>query len=795
MYLRHLAGVLAISLFIGSCATYNQLKPKALLVNSEGGYIELKKDAKDFVLKKDKKYFISFPAPTQDNFYLVLSLSDKQKFGSFFTNSLLKKKSPGAKISDETPYPDTVSVYPLSKSATMGYWIIDRVPQEMALNIKYRYTPQWRYKFETQYKRFEQTLASNRVNRSCYDGLGKSHHMENVNFPLAMDTVGRHLAELDKVHKELLAIESIFPASILNSSDVAYQNYLKLRKELDSEIEFQTVYRLVLDFYYKESQTRGNALDLLAKIDDFIVFFEQKNRLTANALKECQSVVSTRFAELPAAYEQRLNTKDDAAPFDPDFYKISQVNKVKTLFEKAGLTPSAELLLAIKYVTDFDAKSRACSAIRDSLASISAAAKACPPMPNDDFFRSIVTRMSAVQAMGPTPMDAQYGKYANLACTAALNKLVNSLRDEFGNAFAKYKQAEISVPVLNGLKAQRDFSGMIVMLKQNAQLFFLSDKYREVDRLSIVKQGEDVLGSLNTGLWGQAEAELFRLNRDVNFLELSAVASLKDETVRDLEDSLYSRVERITRSKVNAFLEEKIIVLDSVDALYNDSVFFPAYDIKFSSGSKANLIERKNQLVADLATMKTNEFPAKAVKLLFDQFIKNPDDNGVLKARAMVVHGTHYLGNDKEIKQRIAECDPNLPKWIVKAKEYRRVFALPITDKRTGKNRYKVRLNVNIPTEAVFPVYDVNIKLPKEVAQNAATEQWYDEISMNKKPLKNEGRFSIIAPSATNDWECQITPVQMNKDGSNILDITFTTNGFKVIPVSVMVQKPIIKKN
>jgi hypothetical protein len=61
--------------------------------------------------------------------------------------------------------------------------------------------------------------------------------------------------------------------------------------------------------------------------------------------------------------------------------------------------------------------------------------------------------------------------------------------------------------------------------------------------------------------------------------------------------------------------------------------------------------------------------------------------------------------------------------------------------------------------------------------------------------LKNEGRFSITAPSAANDYECQVTPVQMNKDGNNILEVVFTANGFKVIPVSIMVQKPIIKKN
>jgi hypothetical protein len=95
----------------------------------------------------------------------------------------------------------------------------------------------------------------------------------------------------------------------------------------------------------------------------------------------------------------------------------------------------------------------------------------------------------------------------------------------------------------------------------------------------------------------------------------------------------------------------------------------------------------------------------------------------------------------------------------------------------------------------MFPVYDVNIKLPKEIARNAAETQWYDAISVNKSLVKNEGRFSISAPTSANDYECQITPVQMNKDKGNILEVTFTTSAFKVFPVSVMVQAPIIKKN
>jgi len=123
------------------------------------------------------------------------------------------------------------------------------------------------------------------------------------------------------------------------------------------------------------------------------------------------------------------------------------------------------------------------------------------------------------------------------------------------------------------------------------------------------------------------------------------------------------------------------------------------------------------------------------------------------------------------------------------------VFALPTNTAQSPDNEYVFRLNVRIPSEAKFPVYDINIKLPKEVAQDAATDQWYKSIALNKEPIKNEGRFTITAPSASNDYECQVTPVRMQKDQDNVLEIRFNNPKFKAYEVSVMAQKPIIKKN
>jgi hypothetical protein len=376
---------------------------------------------------------------------------------------------------------------------------------------------------------------------------------------------------------------------------------------------------------------------------------------------------------------------------------------------------------------------------------------------------------------------------------------MNSEIIQFGAGVVKLandcRAAEDLVVSLNAMKAQRDYPGMLGLLLKNPNLAFLLEKYKPLDRLSVDEQGSGIRGALSSQAWGTAEAGLFRLHQDKNFLNPAGIKAHKDKTVENLEDTLYTRIDLATRNRVGKFLEEKVHTLENVDSLYTDSVFLPVYDVKFYSGTRGELLKRKTDLIDHLAKMKENEFPARAVKLLYDEFTRAPHDSGVYKAKAIVAHGTHYKGDDKDIKVRLSECDPLTPKWIVKPKEYRRLFGLPITDNLKGRNKYLVRINVDIPTDAQFPVYDVNIKLPKDLSGNAAEKQWYDQITLNKKELKNEGRFTISSPTAANDFECQITPVQMSKDKKNILEIAFSWPSYRVFVLSLMVQKPIIKKN
>jgi len=786
--------LLTAALILVNCAAYKELKPKPELQNQEAGYIELKKGKKNFDLKKDTKYFVAFPAPQYDHFYLIITSPQKQKFTSTFTGEFAKQQ-PGKLITDETWSPETMSVYPVDRSKPAYYWLIEQVPQKIEdLSLKYRYAPQWRFKFEHKYASYKEILAKNLVDRSVYRAIGTSMNLEGFNFSLVIDTVTRHTAELQKLQKELLALESIFPPNVVNSTDVAYLNYKKLKGELDEELAFQINYAAALGFFYREYQTRGNVFAFLGYTDDFITYFSMKDKLPQNIFKESKRFLQKRLAEVPSFFDQRLQTKDDAKPLDSSYFRLGALGRLGEHHSASGLTMTPEFAAVAKFMSDFDAKSRMLGGLRDSLDRIMKYVKEGPNMPPDDFFKGVNARIGGLEVIVPAGIGQTYGKYQNFACAQKLNQELGSLSADLLKQIAQYRDAENIVKQLNVLKGQREYSTMIGILKQNQQLGFLLDKYRDLDKMSIEEQAKNISAALANNAWAGAESALKKLHADQNFLDPSML-TIKEGVVHDYEDSLYTKVERVTRARVNKFCDSNATTYENIDSLYTDSVFLPVYDITFSSGSRNDLIERKNALVADLAKMKENEFPARAIKLLYEQFVKTPEDNGVLKARAVVAHGKHYTGDDKQIKDRVSEADPLLAKWITKPKDYRRVLVVPVTDNRHGKNKYVVRFNINIPTDAVFPVYDVNIKLPKEVAQNAATSQWYESISCNKKLLKNEGRFSINAPTSANGYECQITPVQMNKDEANFLEIVFNYNALKVLQVSVMVQKPIIKKN
>ena len=352
-------GLIALFLFLG-CSNYKFLQPKPVLSPEENGYIELKNGKKNFELKKDKKYFVQFPSPQENNFYLVLQLPQKDKFNSFCTTQLIDKKKYGEKIADESAS-DTQSVYPMQKNEGGYYLLIEQVKEDLVFDIEYRYAPQWRFKFENKHFTFKEILNKNRVDRAAFNAIGSGHHLDGANFAQAIDTVKFHSAELNNVYKELLAIESIFPAGIVNSKDEAYENYKALKKDLEDEMGFQANYLAVLNFFGKEFACRGNPGELIKSVEAFTAFFARKAQLPSPVISEAQTVIKGRLNEVVPFYDQRLTGKSDYKPFEDETYMVTQLYQIGALYESAGLASPAEYSTLAKFVKDFNSMSTALS--------------------------------------------------------------------------------------------------------------------------------------------------------------------------------------------------------------------------------------------------------------------------------------------------------------------------------------------------------------------------------------------------------------------------------------------------
>lgn len=795
MKFRHL--ILPALLLFTSCAVYKQLTPQPALSPAEQGFIELKKKEADFILKKDKKYFISFPAPAEDNFYLVLDIKGNDQLRTVFTPDLVKKKAYSTLIKDETRTPKTSSVYALGTDASEYFWLIDAVlAEEVHLNLKYRYVPQWRFTFENEYATFKTVLEKNKLNRTIYTTLGTSYHFNDFNFSQEITTLESHQVALHTVRTKLLAIESIFPKSIANSSDKAYQNYITLKKEVDDELTFLRNYAMVLAFFHTGDKVGAEIPQFIENVKAYTIYFREGKHLPQSIIQESQRMIQPRVVAVAPFINGLISAKKDRTPLDNATYFLQSYPLIDSLCTTAGISFPADMVKLTRFTADYNKATTQLDQIIQTHVGIIDAEQKQTDMPADTFFTNLVTKSNNALEALPLPLGKVYGFYANFKTTKKLNKAITATSKELNALLYTYRQAADLVPRLNTHKAQKNYRAMIALLNRNRQLNLLTVKYAPLDAMSVDKQVADIKTSLDARKWQTSEQLLTDLHTDRTFMDPASITQKKRSAVLQAEDALYSGIDKLSREKILAFVAEKVNELEDVDGLYADSVFMPAYDVRFSSGSQKHLQEKKQDLITMLAKMKENEFPAKAITLLYKEFLNTPKDNGVLKARAVVSHGKHYLGSDQKLRIKIAECDPYSAKRIRKAKQYRRVFALPVTDNRSGGvNRYFCRFNLDVPSKAKFPVWDVTIKLPKAIAGKAGSEKWYEKITLNKKLLKNEGRFSISAPNSDNNYECQITPVQTKKGRRNVLDVFFKHPSFKAHQISVMVQKPIIKKN
>ncbi|MCX6138178.1 MAG: hypothetical protein NTV54_11860 [Ignavibacteriales bacterium] len=779
---------IAIAFILVGCSTYKELKPDPVLTSAERGYVPVTDGEKNFQLKQSDKYFVKFPRPQQEYFYLVLTTPAAAWTRSFFTASFDDGAGTILKIKDQAGR-DSVSVYAIDTTTQFSYWVIDSVSKDTQLPLTYRYLPQWRYTFETKFSEYQKILEENVVARTIYEAINPAYDVDGINISAAVSELRPKNGQLKEMHKELLKLESVFPKNIAASKDTAYREYAAFRARVNDELQFQSNYDDVLSLFQKEAETRGNMSAFLGEADYFVKFLTSAKKYREPIANKAKAVLLARLDGALPYYQNQVRAKEDLSAIE-----LSPSPVVVDAFFPACETRLPEGFGQLKkFVELCNVEVVVVQKTEAKIDEVAATIDPKMPWPLDTYYQDALNKLLRIKVA--ESRAAQVPEYRDYPIAVRLGQRVAGLQKKLEDLQSMYQQAATIVQQINTLKAAGDIKGVIGLLRQQQRAAFLLKHYTDVDVISLTTQKNDVSARINSGQWAAAESRLRDLAGDRDYLQYTAVAPKKDQTVKKLEADIFDGVKRASEARVTAFAAANQTVIDDVPGLYADSVFVPVYQLSFSSSGAADLKQKRLQIDQYLDKIKTVQFPESAIKAIYALFQKNPKDRGVEKARAIVEHGKFYKGTDKKIRAIIDECNPAVPKSITHAKDYRELYALPVSSSKSGTNQYVFRIRLNIPSDAEYPVYDVNIKLPQEVAEHARTKTWYDEITINKKVIKTEGRVRITAPTADNGYEAQISPVQMDKAGNNILEIKFTYPGLKVFEISAMAQVPIIRKN
>lgn len=782
--------IIPIILLFTACSTYKQLKPDPKLEAKEQGYLPVKDDDENFVLKGNKKFYIEFPKPLMGNFYLILSSPLKNRFDTYLTDFFDDGEGEIKKIKNDYELEDSLWVYRISTDKEKYYWVIEKVNgEETPLVLNYRYAPIWRFKFELKYAEYKKRLLDNTTDKDVYNSINLRYNFSNVNFKYNYNLADSKLKALQDITKELEELENIFPDELLNSSDPAYLNYIELKKNVNNEISFNKKYSLVFKAF--DAINKNNFNDFFERTDEILEILNEPSKFTTGITERIKYDVSNKANKFVNYVNDLLQSKNDINPIN---FPI-EVNKIDKLFTLSTNDLPNNYDNTINYLTKFNYQAQKLEEYYSKESELKEAFKKTPTYPDNNFYPKMLKLIKEMKNVVPDDKTANIPNFRALRVTINMTRAIESAYRNVTRLELGFQIAEILVPKINQAKSEGRYKDIINMLISNRELDYLINQYPDIDRIYLEQQRGLIKSNMTRYGFARSESLLKNLFNDNDFVDARSISGRKQQIIEECEDELYESVKRVSKTAVDSFVSRNKMTIKNVRALYADSSFSPAYVLTFSSKGTSVVSSRNNEIQNYLDNMKFNELPEGAISGIYNDFLKNINNLGVEKLRAIVEHGKYYKGNNKTIKNIIAESDINVPKTINKPMDYREVYVLPVTSNKNGDNEYMFRILLNIPSDAQFPVFDVNIKLPVEIAKNAAGKQWYDQITINNKIIKNEGRVKITAPMASNNYEAQISPVQMDKGGKNVLEVRFKYPAFKVFKVSVMAQKPIIKKN
>ncbi len=787
--IRRFLGLLFLVSFFGGCSAYKEISPNPELVSKENGYIQLKDGKDNFELEHDTKYYMEVTPPLKDNFYFVIKNNIKPISEYYFSDNFDGGDKGYNKIPDVVSYDKNLSAFPVDKHHKKYYWIIEKINKDTLLKAQYRYVPMWRFNFEREFANAQRifnkfSLKRERFSKISYDEPITQLQEKLSEIKVAIDSMGYLRTITPK-------LEKYFPDSLQTAKEKEYKDYLIFSNDVEEEYIFQkkSLYLLQTFVTLKETKNDQNAFIKSAPI--FLNFLNSNLSIDKSVKEKVRSIISERIANVESEYKEMIKEKKDYTPF-----KINPpVETVYQLYKDANGSVPEEFDNLVEFFNRFNSKSTKYLKYKYFEKELKNYLKNPPVWLPNDYYKIATKKLRKMTDILPNIFLADFRGFDSYRCVKDLQRKLRDARRYTRKLERDYREANLIVARLNELRQRKAYSEMLSLLNSNRELTFLINHYKFLDKKYLENQKNIIGIYISSNRFADTERELKNLNAFNAFLAPENIASAKGKLIRTFEKELYSRVKSASIMRIDSFVNNHKLDTENLSALYSDSVFTPVYKLTFSLDGINKVNKANGEIENYLNKIKYFTFPETSIIAQYKAILHNQKDKAVQRARAIEFHSKYYKGRNRRALNIADEFNMNIAKLITKPTDYRKLYVIPVTDNKKGENTYLFKVRLKIPTKAKFPVYEINIKLPKEIAENASSKKWYKQIMLNNTEIKNEGRIKIIAPTEENNYECKITPVQMDVDAHNVLSVSFTFPSYKLYEVSVMAQKPIIRKN
>ncbi len=780
--------ITTVALLLAGCSSYKELSPEPEINPKINGYIKIKDGKENFELEKGKKYYLAFKKPVRDNVYLMIKNNIKPFSEYYFTGKFLKE--PGYKVIPHlTATEKELSVFPLDTLHKKFYWVIEKIEKDTILSAEYRYIESWRFGFERDYQKDFSLFNKVKIDREKYSEVNLSRKLTDLQSKL--NQLRTKFDTLTALRQRAAAMEKYFPSEYRTAKDYDYKKYLIFENDVEEEFLFQKKSLSLLSAIVELKKTENQPELFLQNIPTFYNFLKNSATVDKSLKNKVKEIIASRLLEAEKFYEKTIIKKVDTEPFEmsPPLDEVANLYK-----EVNGFVPQSFLKYK-EFFESFDKKANELKNYSEYEKQLKDYLSRAPKWIPERYFNKALNILNKMAENLPEVHPSSFGDFKNYTCVTILTAKAKKIKRGFRKFEREIKEANFVVAQINNLRKEGAYDEIISLLKNNTALVFLRKHYAFLDYDFLKNEEKKINGFLNEKNWARAENEIRKLSEFNRFLNEKEMTKRRDSLAVTKADRLFRLVKIYTQARIDSVLQTQTGAYENLDSLYLGKVFAPDFVFSFDPRGNEFVEQRNNELESYVNKIKFYEFPEKSILKLYNEILRNSNSDGVPKARAILYHARFYRGSNKKVKNIIDEFNVNVAKTIKQAKVYRKLYALPVTDNAKGENIYKFRVVLKIPTQAQFPVYEINIKLPEEIAKNAANQKWYEKITLNGEELKNEGRIKIIAPTASNDYECKISPVQMDAGGRNILEVTFKFPSYKIYEISVMAQKPLIRKN